>query len=484
MPINTFNTGTARPVLDARAGVAAGPTRLWIAVLAAALAVRVALLVATFDMGPRIVDEQHYYELASNLVRTGSFSMGGAPATSLRPPLYPMFMAAIWRVAGAHNVAAVRVAQLALVALTLWLVYRVATQAFDRGTALLAALALACYPSLLFSGVLLLTETLFTALVAAFLYACVALMLRPSSPAALGAGVTLGAAALTRSVLWPFPLVLVPFLAFTLRVGGRERLKLCGLVLAGFALVVAPWSIRNSRLQRTLTIVDTMGGLNLLMGNYEFTPEDRMWDAVSIGGDRGWDAPLRRLPPPPGGWTEGLKDHWAERRAIAFMLAHPLTTARRSLLKLADFWGLEREWIAGVQQRLYEPPAWFAIVSGAAVLLVYPATLILAIAGAFLAPPPDRRLHAFLLLIVVFVCGLHGVTFGHSRYHLPLVPILIMYAASLVQHRARLATATPARALVGPALMASLAVLVWSRELLFRDFDHIAALVRVLRHVG
>ena len=60
------------------------------------------------------------------------------------------------------------------------------------------------------------------------------------------------------------------------------------LVLFGFAAAVVPWAIRNTRLQEVTTIVDTMGGINLRMGNYEFTPDDRMWDAVSIKGERNW----------------------------------------------------------------------------------------------------------------------------------------------------------------------------------------------------
>jgi hypothetical protein len=44
-------------------------------------------------------------------------------------------------------------------------------------------------------------------------------------------------------------------------------------------------------------------------------------------------------------------------------------------------------------------------------------------------------MHWFLLLLVAFVTALHSVAFGHSRYHLPLMPIVIVYAAAALANR-------------------------------------------------
>ena len=56
----------------------------------------------------------------------------------------------------------------------------------------------------------------------------------------------------------------------------------------------------QSRLQGVPVIVDTMGGLNLHMGNYEYTPHDRPWDAVSLSGPLNWAAELPASPA--AGW--------------------------------------------------------------------------------------------------------------------------------------------------------------------------------------
>ncbi len=357
-------------------------------IIGVALVVRLAALWASAGMELQIVDEQHYHQLATSLARGDGFAWGPSRPTSLRPPLYPALIAGIWRVTGSDSLQAVRGVQVVLALTSIWLLYLLGARLFDRVTAATAALAFALYPSLIFSGVLLLTEVLFVTLLLAALYLTVVLLERPSWGVALGSGVAFGLGALTRSVLWPFVLVLVIFVAFALRLPIRARAKCCVLLFAGFAWVVAPWSVRNTRLQGTFTVVDTMGGLNLLMGNYEHTPEDRMWDGCLDGrAELGRTAGTRSRPQ--NGWTEGTKEHWAQSRAVQFMIAHPLVTARRSVLKFADFWGLERDWIAGVTKGLLPAAAWFAVLSGAAVLIAFPAILLAAIAGLFRRRPPS-----------------------------------------------------------------------------------------------
>jgi 4-amino-4-deoxy-L-arabinose transferase-like glycosyltransferase len=477
-PSFTFGAAaTARR--DARSGAAAPmSSRFLTVVFVAALAVRLVLVYASGGIGPRIVDEQHYHRLATSITRGDGFAWGPSQPTSIRPPLYPLFVAVIWKAVGTDSMQAVRVAQALLGTLSVWLLYLITARLFDRGTARIAALALAFYPSLLFSGVLLLTEVFFTTVLLAAMYGCLVLLEQRSRWAAVASGIAFGAAALTRSVMWPFPFVLVILLGLILGGAVRDRAKLCGLVLIGYVLVVAPWSIRNTLLQRTFTVVDTMGGLNLLTGNYEYTPEDRMWDGVSITGIRSWDEPLRYAPVPAGGWTEGAKDHWAQRRAVTFMLAHPVVTARRSLLKFADMWGLEREWVAGLQQRLYQPPTWFAIASSAAVLVAFPTVVLFAIAGLLLAPPADQRAHALLALLILFVCGIHSITFGHSRYHLPLMPVLMIYAAAAVRRRQELLGQLRRRVAIAPVFAMAVAIGIWGHEIFLRDFDRIAMLLR------
>jgi len=262
-----------------------------------------------------------------------------------------------------------------------------------RGMPALARYAAAVcwlYPSFIFFNFLILTETLFTFLLVAFVLLVVLLVQTPRPAFAIACGIALGLGALTRSILWPLPLILCPLLAVLIRAPLGRRVALPLLVLAGYAAVVAPWAVRNTRLQGVVTIVDTMGGMNLRMGNYEYTPDDRMWDAVALNGEKSWVHGLSR---DFAGQTvtEGQKEKWAQRKALEYMRANPGITLRRALIKFADFWGLEREFAAGVQNGFYAPPAWLQVFGSVAIVLAYVIVIAAGAAGIWLAAPGDWR---------------------------------------------------------------------------------------------
>jgi 4-amino-4-deoxy-L-arabinose transferase-like glycosyltransferase len=451
--------------------------RRWLlAILAVALAIRVALVIGVAGLEPKIVDEQHYVTLAESLASGNGFAWEPGVPTSIRPPLYPFFIAGLWTATGTRSLDLVRWAQIPLALVSVILVYAIGLRYFDERSALVAAGALAIYPSLLFSGILILTETLFTTLLLSFVFAFSRLEGTPSPWTGAAAGVALGLAALARSILWPFVAV-AAVLAFAVAGPSRRtRMSATLALVLGYAAVVAPWSIRNSSLQGSFTVVDTMGGLNLLMGNYAHTPEDRMWDAVSLTGDQAWYADLPRSAPDGSPWTEGKKEKWAQREALSFMAAHPWTTLRRSLLKFADFWGLERDLLAGIQRGYYQAPTWIAVAGGGGAALAYAATAILAILGLCMAPPRPTQ-HALLLAIVVFTCAVHSVVFGHSRYHLPLIPLLLLYAGAAVTSGVWRRAFQLRLAPLGAGSLILLLAVIWSREVLVRDGDRIRQLL-------
>lgn len=452
------------------------PGRALLLVLLAALGLRLAVLAMTTELTPTIVDEQHYHSLATSIVEGRGFAVESGP-TSLRPPLYPAFVAAIWTATGSRDLQVVRAVQGVLGLATAWLVWVIGRRLWDDRAGLAAAAIVAFYPALVLANSLLLTETLFTFLLAAFLAAEVTLLQRPAAGWAMAAGLLLGLAALTRSVLWPFPLVVAPLLLWMLPARLPRRLGLAALLLLAFAAVVGPWAVRNTRLQGATTVVDTMGGMNLRMGNYEHTPHARIWDAVSMDGDRSWIVGIPPHPPTGGEWTEGKKERWARDEAIRFMLEHPGLTLWRSAIKTADFWALDRDFVAGIQQGLFHPPRWAGLVSSAAMLGAFPMVVALAILGASLASPSDWRAHVVLLLVVLFVTALHAVVFGHPRYRVPLTPILALYAGAAVSSAAWRRLGDGWRAAAVPVALMLTLLGVWTTQFVVRDLDHVRRLL-------
>lgn len=403
--------------------------------LVVGFAVRLIPLFWTGDLRAQIVDEQHYVAIATNLAEGRGFATAAGP-TSLRPPLYPAFIAAVWTASGTRSLQFVRVAQIVVALLTTVVIFLAGRELFGERAGLAAAALTCFYPSLLVSNYLMLTEVLFAFLVACAAWAMVRLLNTGSVTAAVASGGLIALAALARSVLYPFSIAVAFLVAAFAPALLIRRLTLGAIVVASWALVLAPWAIRNTRLQRVPVLVDTMGGMNLRMGNYEYTPLDRMWDAVSVRGDKSWIAGLPAAPAGGGDWTEGQKERWARDRAVRFMLDHPMLTFQRAIVKFGDFWALDRDFLAGLQQGLFRPPLVIAVVCSVAVLAAYPLVLFAALGGIARLTRADWPAAWLPLLVVLFVCALHTLVFGHPRYRLPVMPLLCLYAgAALVARR-------------------------------------------------
>ncbi len=455
-----------------------GDGRLW-AVLAAGLVLRLIIAVLVGDLGPRIVDEQHYHRLARSLRQGLGFSLEDGYLTSLRPPLYPFFLSTLWRLAGSEGLLVVRVAHAFLGVATAGLAWQMGRELFDRRVGLVAAATVAFYPPFLFSGVTLLTETLFTFLLMLASVACLVTARTGRLGAALLAGTAFGLAALTRSVVWVFPFLAAPFLFVTLAGTRAKRATLALAFLGAHLTVLAPWSIRNTRLQGVPTVVDTMAGFNLWMANSDSTPADRMWNSIGQGGAEAFSRAIRR--DFPEGWlSEGRKDKWGQTQAFRYMRAHPVVTLQRAAAKFADFWGLDREFAAGLAWGVYRPAPALGAVLTAALVAFYPPVLLMAVLGVCLAPRQARSPHLFLLMLVLVVCGLHCLAFGHSRYRLPLMPMVAVYAAAALVHRSwrRLGEGLATAAV--PMAMGGLFLGLWARELVVRDADRIRELLSTL----
>jgi 4-amino-4-deoxy-L-arabinose transferase-like glycosyltransferase len=455
-----------------------GHGRLWL-LLAAALLLRLTVVVLVGDLGPRIIDEQHYHRLAHSLREGAGFSFENGVLTSIRPPLYPLFLSALWRLAGSESLLLVRLAQACLGVAIAGLVYRAGRELFDERVGLAAAAVAAFYPPFVFSGVTILTETLFTFLLLLALVAYFAAARGSGLGAVLLAGAAFGLAALTRSVVWVFPFVAAPFLFATLPGTRTRRAGLAAAFLGAHVAVLAPWAIRNTRLQGVPTVVDTMAGFNLWMANADSTPADRLWDSIGQGGAQAFSRAIRR-DYPVGRLSEGQKDKWGQKEAFRYMRAHPLVTLRRAAVKFADFWGLDREFAAGLAWGLYRPPPVVGALLTVAMVAFYPPLMLLAVLGACLAPRRGWAPHLFLLLLVAAVCGLHCLAFGHSRYRLPLMPLFVVYAAAALVHRSwrRLREGMAAAAL--PVALGGALLAVWTREVVIRDADRIRSLLSML----
>ena len=449
---------------------------VWLSVvLLAGLGLRLAILSTTGETVLRIIDEKHYVDLATNLSKGNGFGFGSGAEyepTSIRPPLYPALIAALWDVTGDRDLQAVRFTQILLSLATCVLVYMLGTRMFSRRAGVIAAAVLCFYPTYIAYSFFILAEVLYFFLTLGLVVGFSSLIVRSGretpnwKPAlfAFGIGATLALSALVRSISWPFIVFLVPLCMYCLRDTIARRAWITACAVFGYALFLAPWAVRNSTLQQVPVLVDTMGGMNLCMGNYKHTPEERAWDAVRWKDEpRAWNWELQQSDPSEVHWTEGQREAWGKKHAIEFMKANPVVTARRSAKKFAALWGLEREVIAAWTQGLYNPPKWFAYAGSAAILVSYVALMFFATLGLTLCRSRDQNAHRIILATFLLVCGVHTIVFGHSRYHLPLVPFLAIYGAAAWQARSWTILRAGGRRAILPVVILLALVGIWAR---------------------
>ncbi len=447
--------------------------------LLAGAGIRLGLLGWFWDKPPQIYDEKYLYSaIASTLAERGTFAAPPDELTSNRPPLYPAFVAVLYKLFGDENYNAVRVTQSLLSLVMVLIIYRLGCIAFSERVGLWGSALCCFYPSLLVYNNLILTEILFTFLLCLGLYLLAVSIQRDALAWMAAAGVALGLAALTRSILWLYMPVLGLVLLLTIHRRFLRRAGMVAMLAAAFVLTLTPWAIRNTRLQKTLTIVDATGGRNFMMGNYQYTPLNRAWRAIDLTGDQGWAAAVAAEHPEFGRLTQGQRDKLALRAGLRFALEHPLLTLQRDTIKFFDFWQLERELPSQAAAGFFgSMPGWSVKLLSAIVVASYAFCFLAGIFGIFLAPPSERCYHGMLLSVILFTTAMHTLAFGHSRYHLPLMPLLLLYAASALLRLRNFRAEVSRPAFRFAAVTALVFVAVWAWTIVSTDLDYIRRLL-------
>ena len=252
---------------------------------AARTATAVAMVILALALGARIGfavwsghlqlanDPADYQRLAVSIAHGHGFGTtvvapGGGP-TAFRPPLFPLVLAALYRVVGVH-LAAARGLEALLGTLTVALVGLVARQLWDGRRALAAMGLAAVYPPFLLAGGSLLSESLSLPLelggFAAALH--VRRVDRPGRWIAL-CGLLAGLDVLTRpdSIVLLLPLAL---LVAPARRRGRARIGAVALLGVTAAATVTPWLIRDAVVMGRFVPITTQGGL-VASGTYNDT---------------------------------------------------------------------------------------------------------------------------------------------------------------------------------------------------------------------
>lgn len=193
-------------------------------------------------------DSINYDLMVRQLLEQGVYAYNDTSPNAQVTPGYPLFMAAIyWLAVYQLNdpLPWIRMAQVVLSLLSVWLMYSIARRLSNAAGGLAAAFLAAIYPPFVWANGAILTEVLGIFLLLSHIWAQIRVFRAPTVSMALASGVLLGLTVLVRPEY--LPLIAVNYLFYWLwKKNTREVLKLFALSLIGLVLVLMPWWIRNA----------------------------------------------------------------------------------------------------------------------------------------------------------------------------------------------------------------------------------------------
>lgn len=384
-----------------------------IGILVGSLALRLAFLAGQHSAP--FSDMTGYDERALLLLHEHTFQTGTAYGATYRGPGYVVFLAAIYGVAG-HHWWAVYVVQSLLSTATLLGIYLLARRLFSPRVAMVALFLSAGYLPFLAYAHVLMPETLFITFLVFSTYTFVRGVHDNSRRWLSLSGILCALAALTRSEALLLPVVFFLWIALS---PGRwpilRRLK-SGLILfvLSMALVLTPWTVHNYLDQKHFIPGDTVGGLNLLIGNHPGA--NGSFDEAPV-----WSNPAVKRALSEGKREAALDDVFRDQ-ALAWISSHPGSFLALTGWRILLFLGTPNDWlIDGIGSNTLDA------VSGSQRVYTW-ALLFFALVGGFAGLRRGRQTLLPLLCFFYFL-GVISLFYFQARYRLPAMPFVLMLAA-------------------------------------------------------
>lgn len=417
--------------------------RVLMALIALAILARAgAVLVLQSHRVPRSTYE--HGEIASNLLTGRGFAvrfLGADGPTSQQAPAYPILVAGAYALGGVgtpRSLLILELGQAVLGGIMVGLVAVLASEALPgcRRGATLAALIAAIHPTLVYAA----THVQVASLASTLLVACLAFAYRAGRTGnprdALAAGIALGLLALADPIL----ALVGPGMAWAIaREPGRRSIRLLAIIGVSASLCVLPWVVRNARVHGEFVPIKSSFGYAFWQGNCaQSEGTDKvvrpsvektlarasaslsdlnaaLWEARHEAGYLDdialTPADYRRL----GSVSEPERSRILFRKALADLRADPGRYPWLCLRRLRFFVFFD-ETNPKTRSRIYR--------------VSHLALTLLAALGLVVAGPSARRRLGPTILTAAAIATFHALTIVSARFHLPIEPLMGLWAAS------------------------------------------------------
>ena len=422
------------------------PRSILLVGLALGMLIRVSLIFVAQAHPDRVRanDSPTYIEPAKFILSDGYYSYPSA----IRTPGYPYFISFIYLLAG-PDPAAVSAAQGILGIITLLLTFQIGRILASEDVAWVGVVLLALGLESIASTFFVLSETLFTLILAASLL-CLLQFFRADRLAwAIAAGIFAGLAILTRPAALFFPLLTVLLFVSHQTLPWSRRIRVFAVYLISAILITVPWVVRNQRLLG-IPMVSTISSYNLLAYNAASLVADQQGIPIAEARQLLSEQQDKALA------EAGLADTEANRARIQGRLARRIILAapfrylvlhiREDLkgflpgtgylseimgrpAKHSDLWevihskGLAAAWAAFIREQ-----AWLPLVVLPFVILLIAIYADSIIGAAQLLR--ERKVFTFLFLVLpIFYFLLLPGAPSNSRFRIPVMPYFDLLAA-------------------------------------------------------
>lgn len=408
---------------------------LWAAIIfAVALSVRVFHLNQLSDapfFGSRIGDAEVYHAWAKDIA-DGDWA---GDRVFYQAPLYPYFLGAVYSVFGDELGVVLKVQALfgsfscMLLALAAW-------RLFSKRAGIAAGFLLAFYGPVLFYESLLQKSVLDVFFLSLSLWFISELIFAPTKSKWWGLGMSLGALVLARENALVFVVAILIWIVvraygegvLTRRMVVAKKTMWAGCFLAGLMVVLFPVALRNKLVGDEFHLTTSQLGPNLYIGNNPSANGTYQPLRIARGHARferddataiAEESVGRRL-------TPGDVSAFYVDRVVEYIRSEPADWLRLMSSKLALTWNAG-ELIDTEDAHTYAE--WSAPLRVTLKVLHFGVLAPLAALGLALTWHRRRDLWILYLLIIVYAASV-ALFFVFGRYRLPLVPLLILFAAA------------------------------------------------------
>ena len=378
--------------------------------------------------GSPIMDEL-YHDRWAQQIAAGDW-MGSE--SFFRAPLYIYMLALIYKIFG-HSFFIPRLFQIFLGSLSCVLTYLIAKKLFNRTIGVLSGIIASLYGVLVLYDARLLLDSLTVFLDLVLVGLLILTAEKPKLINWLFCGIVLGLSAITR----PNILIFVPFILiwmffwFQKKSSVKKVLLRWAFLCLGVLLMVAPVTLRNYLADGDFVLISWQGGYNFYLGN---NPQASGWSATAAHIDPTWwggyDDAIRLAEEETGRKLKPsqISDFWL-KKGMDFIVSQPGSWLKLMGKKISYFW---KGYEIGNNENEYlytNLSSLLNLLMGKRILYI-PFGLVgpLSLWGLVIGLKKWRRfllLYLFILsysasVILFFVC---------SRYRIPVIPFLIMFAS-------------------------------------------------------